>query len=214
MNAFINFVPWFTEESLRADGSNFIELYRRLRALLQPGDILYTIEKPLGDSPGNGTTLDEMQRFLARRDYYVLVQMAVVHSMVPELRSHYEDMDSNAIIDDLMNVRFWPQTALMKHECFDEFLSCKMEEDSCIHAHLARMQEIFHRLTVVFDYWTTDTFGINLILCSLPPSYKNFVESYVMSGESVALLEFLEKVRVVVVEIGRASCRERVSSPV
>ena len=30
--------------------------------------------------------------------------------------------------------------------------------------------------------------------------YKNFVESYVMSGESVTLPEFLEKVRAVVVE--------------
>ena len=88
----------------------------------------------------------------------------------------------------------------MKHECFDEFLSCKMAEHACIHAHLARMEEIFHRLTVVFDYWTTDTFGINVILRLLPLGYKNFVESYVMSGESVALPEFLEKVRVVVVE--------------
>ena len=55
-------------------------------------------------------------------------------------------------------------------------------------------------MTVVFDYWTTDTFGINVILRSLPPSYKSFVESYVMSGESVELPEFLEKVRAVVVE--------------
>ena len=193
MNAYIDFLPWFAAESLRADGSNFIEWYRRLRALLQPGDILYTIEKPLGDRPGNGAAWDEIQGFLARRDYYVLVQMAIVNTMVPELRSHYDDMDSNAIIDDLMNVRFWPQTALMKHECFDEFLSCKMEEDSCIHAHLARMEEIFHRLTIVFDYWTTDIFGIKVILCSLPPSCKNFVESYVMSGESVTLPEFLDR---------------------
>ena len=42
MNAYIDFVPWFAEESLRADGSNFIEWYRRLRALLQPNATLYT----------------------------------------------------------------------------------------------------------------------------------------------------------------------------
>ena len=53
MNAYIDFAPWFAEESLRADGSNFIEWYRRLRALLQPNATLYTIEKPLGDIPGN-----------------------------------------------------------------------------------------------------------------------------------------------------------------
>ena len=100
MNAYINFAPWFAKESLRADGSNFIEWYRRLRALLQPNAILYMIEKPLGYSPGNGAALDEIQRFLAHRNYFVLVQMAIVHSMVPELRSHYEDMDSNEIIDE------------------------------------------------------------------------------------------------------------------
>ena len=103
-------------------------------------------------------------------------------------------MDSNEIIDDLMNVRFWPETALIKHECFDEFLSCKMEENTCVRAHLAKMEKIFHRLTVVFDYWTTYTFGIKVILRSMPPSYKGFVESYVMSGESVGRPEFCERV--------------------
>ena len=121
-----------------------------------------------------------------------MIQTAIVNTMVPELRSHYDGMVSNEIIDDLMNVRFWRQTALMKHECLDEFLSCKMEEHACVRAHLAKMDEIFHRVTLVFDYWTTDTFGISVILCSLPPSYKSFVESYVMGGESVELPEFLE----------------------
>ena len=39
-----------------------------------------------------------------------------------------------------------------------------------------------------------------MILRSLPPSYKSFVESYVMGGESVELPEFLEMVRNVQVE--------------
>ena len=73
MNAFVNFVPWFAAESLRADGSNFIEWYRRLRALLQPSGILYTIEKPLGGKPGNGTGWKEVQGFLASRDYYLMI---------------------------------------------------------------------------------------------------------------------------------------------
>ena len=160
MNAYINFLPWFTVESLRADGSNFIDWYRRLRALIQPSNILYVLEKPLGDRPGNRASWDEAQGFLARKGYYLLIHTTIVHSMVPELRIHYEDMDSNEIIDALMTVRFWPQTALMKHECFNEFLSCKMEENTCVRAHLAKMEEIFHRLTIVFDYWMTDIFAL------------------------------------------------------
>ena len=39
-----------------------------------------------------------------------------------------------------------------------------------------------------------------MILRSLPPSYSDFVESYVMRGESVELPAFLEMVRDVQVE--------------
>ena len=170
MNAFIDFLPWFVAESPRADGSKFIEWYRRLRALLQPSNILYTIVKPLGDEPGNGVGWEEVQGFLASRDYYLMIQTAIVSTMVPDLRSHYDGMVSSEIIDDLMSVRFWRQIALMKRKCLDEFLSCKMEEHTCVRAHLAKMDEIFHRLTVVFNYWTTDIFGISVILHSLTPS--------------------------------------------
>ena len=50
MNAFVDFVPWFAAESLRADGSNFIEWYRRMMDMLALNGMLYVIrEPPLGD---------------------------------------------------------------------------------------------------------------------------------------------------------------------
>ena len=76
MDAYIVFAPWFAKESLRADVSNFIEWYRTLRALLQPNAILYMIEKPLGDRLGNGASWDEVQGFLTRKDYYLLIHTA------------------------------------------------------------------------------------------------------------------------------------------
>ena len=75
-NAYIDVAPWFTEENLRADESNFIEWYRRLRALLQPNATLYTIEKPLGDRPGNVASWDKVQGFLTRKDCYLLIHTA------------------------------------------------------------------------------------------------------------------------------------------
>ena len=88
----------------------------------------------------------------------------------------------------------------MKHDSLDEFLSYKMTVDTDINTHLARMEEIFHWLIVIFVYWTTDTFVISVILRSLPPSYRDFVDSYVMKDESVELPAFLEMVRNVQVE--------------
>ena len=76
MNAYIDFLPWFAVESLRTNESNFIDWYRRLRALIQLSNILYTIEKPLGDRPRNGASWDEVQGFLACKDYYLLIQTA------------------------------------------------------------------------------------------------------------------------------------------
>ena len=58
MNAFIDFISWFTAEHLRADGSNFIDWYGRLRVLLQPSNVIYTVEMPLAEGPNKGLGLD------------------------------------------------------------------------------------------------------------------------------------------------------------
>jgi hypothetical protein len=58
-----------------------------------------------------------------------------------------------------------------------------MEENTCFESHLANMHRIHRRLIDELKYLMTDEFVIDVVvLLSLPPSYKEFIEIYVMTG--------------------------------
>jgi hypothetical protein len=83
MNAHIDFGSLFAGENLKPDGSNFIEWYQRLRGILYQNNVLYTIEEPIGEEPGDDADEVEDDVFRVRWDYYLLVQIAIVNSMTP-----------------------------------------------------------------------------------------------------------------------------------
>jgi hypothetical protein len=61
--------------------------------------------------------------------------------MVLEMRSFWKTAKSNKIISDLKEI-FEPEVRLMRHECLDKFLSCKMKVRKCVGLHLAKMLRI------------------------------------------------------------------------
>ena len=47
----------------------------------------------------------------------------------------------------------------------------------------------------VWDYRMTDELVIDGVLCSLPPSFKNYVRDYVMGRDSITFYEFVSRLR-------------------
>jgi hypothetical protein len=84
----------------------------------------------------------------------------------------------------------------MKHECLDKFLSCKMEEHTSMGLHLAKMHRIHRRLTIEPKYKMTVHFAQSMVLRSLPPSYRDFVERFVKRNEPVNFHQLLGRVRL------------------
>jgi hypothetical protein len=119
--------------------------------------------------------------------------------MDPEIRGFWENTDSNEIISDLKEI-YELQVLLMKHDCLDEFLSCKMEEHTSVEIHLKKMNGIHMRLTIELEYEMTDALVNSVILRSLPPSYREFVRGFVMKGEAVTFQQLLARVRTLKVE--------------
>jgi hypothetical protein len=88
---------------------------------------IFSIEKPWGPSPGIVAHQDEDDAFRDRQDYYIIAQTAILNATDNEIRGFWENTDSNEIISDLKEI-YELQVLLMKHDCLDEFPSCKMEE--------------------------------------------------------------------------------------
>ena len=134
------------DEKLKNDGSNFIDWYQRLRDVLISNDLLYVIQELLGDGPGDSASEDDDDDdYRTRRDLFIIVQRAMLYSMDPELWVRFSNTNAYDMVDALKAL-FISQVRVMKYECLDEFLSTKMEENTCLESHLANMHRIHGRL--------------------------------------------------------------------
>jgi hypothetical protein len=152
------------------------------------------IIEPLGPPPGEEANQDECDAFSTRQEYYIIAQNTIFNMIYPHMRGYWETIDLDEIIQDLKEI-FEPLVSLMKHDCLDKFLSCKMIEHISVGMHLAKMNRIHRCLTVELEYEMIDAFTKSMVLCSLPPSYRDFVESFVKRNEAVNFHQLLGRIR-------------------
>ena len=100
-------------------------------------------------------------------------------SMTYDLRVLFIDNRADEIVRRL-KILLGAQVRAARLECLNEFLSTMMEEKTCLDQHLVRMHEIHRRLTHVWDYWMADETTMDVVLRSLPLSYKSYVRDFVM----------------------------------
>jgi hypothetical protein len=96
--------------------------------------------------------------FRYRRNCYTIARTAIHSIIISQMRSFWETVKLNKIISDLKDI-FKPEVCLMRYECLDEFLSCKMRERKYIGLHLAKMLRIHKHLTVKLKYEMMDNFA-------------------------------------------------------
>jgi hypothetical protein len=77
---------------------------------------------------------------------------------------------------------FAPQVRKESYEYINEFLTTRIEENTCLESHLTNMHRLYRCLTNELNYLMTDELGIDVVLPSLPPSYNTYVEGYLMIG--------------------------------
>ena len=127
------------------------------------------------------------------------VEWLMHSSMTYDLRVHFSDTRADEIINRL-KILFGAQVRVARFECLDEFLSTMMEEKTCLDQHLVRMHEIHRHLTHVWDYWMANETAMDVVLRSLPLSYKSYVRDFVMKGEEFTFFAFLARLRTAKVE--------------
>ena len=186
-------------ESLKVDRSNFAEWYLRLRTMLRRKDALFIIQGHIGNPSELLADEQELNDFHVIRELYFLVANVMRLSMERELQDQFADTRAYLIVDQLKSM-FVKKFRVTIFELENEFLSTKMEENTFLKTHLAKMHGIHLRLVEDFDYWTTEECAINTVLHSLPPSYRDLVHDYVGRGESLKFFEFMVNLRDVEVE--------------
>lgn len=95
---------------------------------------------------------------------------------------------------------FQAHARVERYDISDKFFSYQMEENSSVSEHILRMSGLHNRLTQLGVNLPDDSV-IDIILKSLPPSYKGFVMNYNMQGMEKTLPELFAMLKAAEVEI-------------
>ena len=73
---------------------------------------------------------------------------------------------------------------MMAFECKKEFCSMKMEENGNIYSHVMKMYGLWKRLVNELRGSFNDEVALNVVLLSIPVSYKNIVANFIRDRDS------------------------------
>ncbi|KAK1620485.1 hypothetical protein QYE76_026002 [Lolium multiflorum] len=111
----------------------------------------------------------------------------------------FEHHDPHELMKELKTI-FETHAAVECYEASKHFFSCMMEEGSSISEHMLAMTGHAKKLTDL-GIVIPNRLGINRVLQSLPPSYKNFVMNYNMQNMNKELPELFGMLKAAEIEI-------------
>ncbi|KAK1614297.1 hypothetical protein QYE76_019814 [Lolium multiflorum] len=146
----------------------------------------------------------------SRRSYYfrcprngekdvVFINTERVTDLEADLQKRFEHHDPHELVNELKAI-FETHAAVECYEASKHFFSCMMEEGSSVSEHMLTMTGHAKKLSDL-GIVIPNRLGINRVLQSLPPSYKNFVMNYNMQNMNKELPELFAMLKSAEIEI-------------
>ncbi|KAK1632459.1 hypothetical protein QYE76_006774 [Lolium multiflorum] len=195
----INFNQFLEKEKLKSNGSNFTDWFRHVRIFLIGGNLQYVLDAPLGDPPAETETDEVKNVYETRKTRYSQVQCDILCSLEVDLQKLFEHHDQHELVNELKAI-FETHAAVECYEASKHFFSCMMEEGSSISEHMLAMTGHAKKLSDL-GIVIPNRLGINRVLQSMPPSYKNFVMNYNMQNMNKELPELFAMLKSAEIEI-------------
>ena len=195
----LNFNAFLEKAKLKDDGSNYTDWVRNLRIILIAAQKSYVLEAPLGARPAADATDDVKNVWQSKADDYSIVQCAMLYGLEPGLQRRFEHHGAYEMFQELKLI-FQENARIERYEVSNKFCSCKMEENSSVSEHILKMSGYNNHMIQLGVNLPVDSVT-DIVLQSLPPTYKSFVMNYNMQGMDKTIPKLFAMIKVAEVEI-------------
>ncbi|KAI3697435.1 hypothetical protein L6452_30447 [Arctium lappa] len=170
----------------KLDGTNFIEWFRFLRAVLRHEKKFYVVETPPPpNAPARNAPTEAINTYDKYEDDSLIVGWLMLATMTPKLLRDHENMIAWDMISSLKST-FWLQIKRERFDTIKALSACKMTECSSVSTHILKMNGYFDQL---IRLGLGQELEIDMVLNSLPKTYKQFVKDYNIKGLIKTLTE-------------------------
>ncbi|KAK8597116.1 hypothetical protein V6N12_065592 [Hibiscus sabdariffa] len=182
-------------EKEKLNGINFLDWFRNLRIVLEQERKEYVIEEPVPDEPAANAPRADKDKFMKHLDDMLYVSCLMLATMSLELQKQHEDMNAYNMIQNLKEI-YEGQARQERYETSKALFQCKMSEGSPVGAHVIKMMGYIQTLEKL-RFPLKDELATDVILQSLPDSFKPFVLNFNMNEIHKTLAQLLSMLRTV-----------------
>ncbi|KAK8634247.1 hypothetical protein V6N13_015075 [Hibiscus sabdariffa] len=180
-------------EKEKLNGINFLDWFRNLRIVLKQEKKEYVIEEPVPDEPAANAPRADKDKFKKHMDDMVDVGCLMLATMNSELQKQHENMVAYEMIQNLKQI-YEGQARQERYETSKALFQCKMTEGTPVGAHVIKMMGYIQTLEKL-GFSLKDELATDLILQSLPDSFKPFVLNFNMNEINKTLPQLLGMLR-------------------
>ncbi len=186
-----NISPQFAKnlEENRLNGANYCDWKRNLDIALTAGKLAHVLnELPPILPPLDDDHKEEKKAYDVWHEHDSLAKCYILASLENRLQQQYEKMPTAKEIMNSLKEMFEMQNRSARMNAMQGLMSTKMVEGTPIHDHVMTMIgyiNVLDSLGAEMDHTTK----IDIILCSLPKSFNNFVLNFHMNDKVVTLPE-------------------------
>ena len=171
----------------KLSGTNFTNWYRNLRIVLKQEKKECVLEQPYPENLADGATAAECRAHEKHCNDSLEVGCLMLATMSPELQKQYEDSNAHNMMEGLRGM-FENQARVERFNTSKALFGCKLAEGSPVSPHVIKMIGYIESLERLGSPLNADL-AIDVILQSLPLSYKQFIMNFHMNSMEKTLSE-------------------------
>lgn len=210
MSQLPNFLRSMVEKHpLENDGTNFSDWILKLKIVLRLENLSFVLEQ---DDPVFVDEANPTQEELADKSYWeeqsMVVQSLMLSTMGDQLQRKFFDTPAKEIIAQLEKM-FTDSVSKERYRTTIALTGCKMLEGESISMHFLKVQGYLEKLEKLQAPMPADI-AEDIILGSLPTSYKDFVMHYHMRENKMTMNELHNALKTAEMDMGKT--KEKVKS--
>ena len=175
-------------EKDKLNGTNYSDWIRNLRIVLRAEKKEDVLDTPLPPVPADDASAAVKAAYKKAFDANLEVSCLMLACMEPELQMQFEtNHEAHDMIVALRDM-FQTQARTERFNVSKAFVESKLAEGAAVGPHVIKMVGYTQRLEKL-GFPLGQELATNFILCSLSPSYGNFISNYHMHGTEKGLNE-------------------------
>ena len=189
MSSLPNFLRSMVEKApLANDGSNYSDWYLKLCIVLRSEDLLHILDdpEPVAKDPAKPTD-DEKEAQKKWKEQEKIVQALILATIGDQLQRKFINHSAKEIMTELTKL-FTDSARKERYRTTIALTRCKMPEGESVSMHFLKIQTYLEKLEKMNTQMPEEP-AEDLVLGSLPASYKSFVSLHHMREKPMSLSE-------------------------